>query len=84
MPSLRINRLNHRRLLKFAKATGRTLSAVAEEALSEWMFVNGEPILKALKRLKKSSAAKKGRLLEFPAGQSNKRRSHKGSQSIAD
>jgi hypothetical protein len=39
-------------LQKIADGTGKTLTEAADEALNEWMEVNGEPILKALQRKK--------------------------------
>ena len=75
MRALEIDHVNHHRFTKLAKALGKPVSEVAEEALNEWMECNGVPILKTIERLQKQRQA--GQLLEFPGGKTSGRKPRK-------
>jgi hypothetical protein len=60
MPPVIIKHETHQRIAAYAKATGKSISSSADEAINEWMTTNGEPIMKFIERQKKKPA---GRLL---------------------
>jgi predicted DNA-binding protein len=66
MSNVTLERDTYEMYADLANRTGKTVSAVANEALEYWMENNGVPILKALAR-RRANAGKKafGRVLPF-------------------
>jgi hypothetical protein len=59
MHRITVDQYTYQRLAAYAEATGQEVSAVANEALNDWMDITGDSILEALAER---------RFARFPAG----------------
>jgi hypothetical protein len=62
MPPVILNHETHQRIAAYAKVTDKSVASAVDEAVNEWMDINGEPIMKSVERKKKAQTC---RLLAF-------------------